>query len=93
VPNIDKSSDFQKAIAAGQMIALCAMSERSLQLFMDWLAMHYPDFPAADIRVFVPSPALVATANKLGLNASAPPEISRLALLEHIRNWAEAGQS
>ena len=93
VPNIDKSSDFQKAIAAGQMIALCAMSERSLQLFMDWLVMHYPDFPAADIRVFVPSPALVATANKLGLNASAPPEISRLALLEHIRNWAETGQS
>lgn len=92
VPNIDKSADFQKAIAAGQMIAVCAMSERSLQLFLDWLAMYYPDFPAADIAVFVPSPALVAMANKLGLNAIAPPETSRRALLEHIRNWAETGQ-
>ena len=92
VPNIDKSADFQMAIAAGQMIAVCVMSERSLQLFLDWLAMHYPAFPAADIAVFVPSPALVAAAKKLGLNATAPPETSRPALLEHICNWAETGQ-
>ncbi len=91
MPNRDKSVDFQKAVAAGQMVAVCAMSERSLQLFSDWLALHYPAFPATDVTVFVPSPALVAAANKLGLNANAPPEISRPALLEHIRNWAETG--
>ena len=74
VPNIDKSADFQMAITAGQMTAVCVMSERSLQLFTDWLAMHYPAFPAADIAVFVPSPALVAAAKKLGPNATALPK-------------------